>query len=435
MIDLTSYARTLNNRPVAVYGLGRSGLACVRALCAAGISVAAWDDHAGQRQQAADAGATIDPMEDLAGFAALVLSPGIPLHFPTPHPVVLRARAAGVEVIGDIELLHRAGHGLKTVGITGTNGKSTTTALLGHVLNRCGIGAVIGGNIGTPVMALDLSGAQVIVLELSSYQIDLCPDFTPDVAVLLNLTPDHIDRHGSMGGYIAAKERLFAGAGAAIICTDDVDSAALADRVQGRTLHRVSFNDAPAQAPASTLRGEHNRQNIAAVTMAAHLCGAGKADILSALADFPGLPHRMYPVRTIGEVAYINDSKATNADAAGKALACFDSIYWIVGGKAKEGGLNGLEPLMGRVAHAFTIGAAAESFAAWLEHNKVPFTPCGTIDRAVGAAHAMAQKAGEKSVVLLSPACASFDQFTSFEHRGDVFTALVRELDGERARA
>lgn len=435
MIDLTSYARTLNNRPVAVYGLGRSGLACVRALRAAGVAVTAWDDHPTQRQQAADAGATIDPMEDLSGYAVMILSPGIPLHFPAPHPVVLRARAAGVEIIGDIELLHRAGHGLKTVGITGTNGKSTTTALLGHVLNRCGIGAVIGGNIGKPVMDLDLSGAKILVLELSSYQIDLCPGFTPDIAVLLNLSPDHIDRHGSMNGYIAAKERLFAGAGEAVICTDDMESSALADRVQSRTLHRVSFHDTPAQAPAPTLQGDHNRQNIAAVTMAARLCGAQEAGILSALADFPGLPHRIYPVRTIGAVTYINDSKATNAEAAGKALACFDSIYWIIGGKAKEGGLSGLEPFTNRIAHAFTIGAAAESFAAWLEQNHVPFTPCKTMDRAVAAAHDMAQQSGQKSVVLLSPACASFDQFTSFEHRGDVFTALVQQLDGERARA
>lgn len=459
MIDLKAYVSTLNGKPAAVYGLGLSGMAAVRALVAAGVSVRAWDDDAGKRETAAKAGAQIDDLSgDLSNFAFLLLSPGIPLHFPAPHPVVARARAAGTEIIGDIELLHRAGHGLKTIGVTGTNGKSTTTALIGHILNDAGMHVAVGGNIGKAALDLNLSGADAVVLELSSYQLDLCPDFAPDIAVHLNLTPDHLDRHGDVEGYKTAKMRIFRGAGQAVIGVDDAPSQAMLHSVEKsgmRAVYAISASapvargayvrdgilfDAMGAQPAEigdlramkTLPGVHNHQNAAAAYAACRLMEARAEAIMAAMRRYPGLPHRMHLVRVINGVSYVNDSKATNADAAAKALACYRNIYWILGGKPKDGGLDGLEPLLERVSHAFVIGAAAPDFSRWLARRGVPLTQCDTMARAVPEAHRLAQagrgQPGGAGVVMLSPACASFDQFRSFEHRGDVFTDLVKAL-------
>lgn len=457
MIDLTAYMKTCSGKPVAVLGLGLSGLACIRAVKAAGYPVHAWDDNPRQQKMAAEAGAVIDSFDDMNGYEFLVLSPGIPFHFPQPHPVVIRARQTGTEIIGDIELLHRAGHGLKTIGITGTNGKSTTTALIGHILNEAGIKAAVGGNIGKAVLDFDLQGCKVIVLELSSYQLDLCDQFSADIAVHLNLTPDHIDRHGSLQGYVDAKMRIFRGRGEAVIGADDEASKSMGAQVEARNTRKVRYisstraiahgvsvvngilydgdHDMGSVKDCLTLPGQHNHQNIAAAYAVCRMIGVSPGDIMMALHTYPGLPHRMFLLRTINGIAYVNDSKATNADAAGKALACYEHIYWILGGKAKEGGLSGLEPFMGHVAKAYVIGEATEEFSGWLTKLNIAHAKCGTIDKAVSQAHSEAQldqKSG--AVVLLSPACASFDQFRSFEHRGQVFTDLVAGLDDNLER-
>jgi UDP-N-acetylmuramoylalanine--D-glutamate ligase len=458
MIDLKSYVSTLNDKPVAVYGLGLSGMTAARALIAAGARVTAWDDDTEKREQAREMNATIDSMQNLSGYAFLVLSPGIPLHFPQPHPAVLRAREAGVEIIGDVELLHRSGHGLKTIGITGTNGKSTTTALTGHILGACGLDIAVGGNIGKPVLDMDVTGKNAVLLELSSYQLDLCASFSPDIAVHLNLTPDHIDRHGDLKGYVDAKMRIFRGKGIAIMGIDDAHSLAMLDSVQKegmRDVYGVSatrkvtrgvyvengilfdcMGEQPVKAGSlsgcAALSGSHNHQNAAASYAVCRLMGIEPRFIMEAMASYPGLPHRMFTTRMINGIAYINDSKATNADAAGKALACYRNIYWILGGRPKEGGLNGLESFMDRIRHAFVIGEASADFSAWLSRYNVNVTSCETLDRAVEAAHRLAQnqrgQPGGLEVVLLSPACSSFDQFQSFEHRGQAFTDLVKNL-------
>lgn len=432
MIDVTKFVETLGGKPVALFGLGISNIAAIKALVKAGAKVFAWDDSEERCAAAEEAGATIKNLveEGLAGYGCLVLAPGVPLTHPAPHPVVERAQAAGVEILCDIEILHRCDHGRKTIGITGTNGKSTTTALIGHVLNECGIKAVIGGNIGKAALDLDLiprvpmmdgpqgrpseSGhaKEVIVLELSSYQIDLCPTFKPDIAVLLNVTPDHIDRHGDMEGYKAAKMRLFADHDRQVkIAYPEID---------------------PCVRACQNMTGDHNLQNASAALQVCEALGLNRDDILAAIKTFPGLAHRQYPVRVINGVSYINDSKATNAEATGRALVCYRNIYWIVGGKPKEGGLNGLEPYRDHIAHAYLIGEAAADFGAWLDNHAVPHEVSETLDRAVVKAHRAAQEGrgqpGGAGVVLLSPACASFDQFKSFEERGDLFTTLVDEL-------
>lgn len=464
MIDVSAFAQTLNGRPVAVFGLGVSNIAAIAALHAAGVTTAAWDDSADNRDAAARAGAELRDLmaEDLSAYACLVLAPGVPLHHPAPHPVVEKARAEGLEIICDIEIFARARVPRPVIAITGTNGKSTTTALIGHILNESGRGAAVGGNIGTPVLALDLPAATgAIVLEISSFQMDLCPTFAPHIAVHLNFSRDHIDRHGDMDGYIAAKEALFRGAGHGVIGVDDDWSRAMFDRLSAgaRTLCPVAVTRKPdngiyvengqlfdardgvAETGISldirTLPGTHNQQNAAAAYAACRLWGIAAEAIVAAMKTFPGLPHRQYLVRVINGVPYINDSKATNADAAMRALACYRRIYWIAGGKPKEGGLSGTEPYLERVAHAFLIGEAADDFAAWLKKYDVAFTICHTLDFAVQAAHKAAQDdrgaPGGVGTVLLSPACASFDQFKNFEERGDRFTAYVQALPEDEA--
>ncbi len=457
----------MNERIAAVLGLGKSGLAAALALKVSGARLWAWDDADEKRAAAAAAG--INPIDlahcDWRKPEFLVLSPGIPHRHPAPHPVAALAIANGKPIIGDIELLLRAVPEAGYLGITGTNGKSTTTALTGHVLQRAGRAAAVGGNIGVPALALPRLGTDgLYVLELSSYQLELVPSLACRVAVLLNLTPDHIDRHGDMAGYIAAKERIFQRQGAgdtAVIGIDDEPSRNLRDRLAAAGRQRViaiscrervaggvhaiggKLIDETGGAPVevmdlgtvTTLPGEHNWQNAAASYAACRAVGLAPDAIAAGLATYPGLAHRQELVATIGDIRYVNDSKATNADAAAKALACYDPIYWILGGRPKAGGLAGLEPFYRRVVHAYLIGEAAADFARQLE-GRVPATACGTLERALEAAHGQAQAERRRgAVVLLSPACASFDQFANFEARGDLFRKLVERLAAASGRA
>ena len=444
--------------PVAVFGLGRSGLSAARALMAAGAEVRAWDDDARRRAIAAEAGVPlVDSMAaDWRDLTTLVLSPGVPLTHPAPHPVVARAREAGCEVIGDIELLGRTMRGVRYIGVTGTNGKSTTTALIGHILALAGQDVAVGGNLGTPALDLDpLSADGAYVLEMSSYQIDLTVSITFDVAVLLNVTPDHLDRHGDFEHYLEVKRRIFhrqTTPRTAVVGVDDEAAravhAALAVKAEQRVI-AVSAERPVAGgvyvvdgmlfdategaatplldlAAVSTLPGAHNWQNAAAAFAVARASGVAAPVAAACLRSFPGLAHRLEQVAVIDGVRYVNDSKATNAAAAAKALAAHERVLWIAGGRAKAGGIEALAPLFGRIDHAFLIGEAAEGFAATLG-DAVPHTLCGDLETAVGRAAGLA---GPGAVVLLSPACASFDQFADFEARGDAFRDLVEDLPG-----
>jgi UDP-N-acetylmuramoylalanine--D-glutamate ligase len=444
-------------RRVAVLGLARSGIAAARSLAAGGAAVLAWDDKEAARDAVAGDIALADPAAaDFRHIAALILSPGIPHSFPKPHPAVLRARAAGTEIIGDIELLGRARPDARYVGITGTNGKSTTTALIGHILAAAGKRVEIGGNLGTAALSLAPLGQNgTYVLELSSFQLELVTSLACDVAVLLNITPDHLDRHGDMAGYIAAKRRIFAGQGAgatAIVGIDDPICRDICDELRAGSTRVVPISvtmpapggiyiedgwliDATGPRPvrvfelarAERLPGTHNWQNAAAAYAAARAVGVEVEAAVEAIRTFPGLAHRQELVATIDGVRFINDSKATNADAAEKALACYQAIYWIVGGLPKAGGITSLAPYFERLRHAYLIGSATEEFAATLGAS-VPFTRCGDLAIAVAAASEEARADGAPdAVVLLSPACASYDQFAHFEARGDAFREFVEK--------
>lgn len=464
MIGLSAY----RGHDVGVMGLGRSGLAAARALAAGGARVAAWDDDAGRREAAAASGiACASPAERLGAIDLIVWSPGIPHLHPRPHPLATSARRAGRPLVADIELLCRAEPDAEIVGITGTNGKSTTTALVGHVLASAGRRAAVGGNLGPPALGLEPLGAGgVYVLELSSYQLDLMPEARCGIAVLLNVSPDHLDRHGGMHGYVAAKARVFDRAepgDVAVIGVDDPYGAWVRDRVArgprrivpvtvgarrpgavwveaGRLVDETG--DAPLEVvdlrACATLPGAHNWQNAAAAYAVCRALGVEAPVIATALRTFPGLAHRQETVATIGGVRWINDSKATNAESAARALASYPRIHWILGGLAKDEGVEHLAPWFDRVVHAYLIGAATDRFAAVLQ-DRVPYTKAGTLEAAVAAAHrgTSAEREGgsEPPVVLLSPACASFDQFASFEARGDAFRALVAALAGRSGEA
>ena len=463
-------AACYSGKTVAVFGLARTGLASVRALKAGRAHVIAWDDNSAARDAGHDAGAQIAPWREWAwdGIAALILSPGVPLTHPRPHEVVAHAKAAGVPVIGDVELFAReirpdAGQPGKApvIAITGTNGKSTTTALLGHILTSAGFDAQVGGNIGKAVLELAPPNSKTIyVLEMSSFQIDLAPGLHPDVALLSNLTPDHIDRHGSMENYAAVKERLLSQVpkdGHVIVGVDDDYSAAIftalsakggtlavpvsVGKVLGRGVFAVdgALYDAQGARAASVmaledaarLPGAHNWQNIALAYAAGRIFVKDARTVTNAIATFPGLAHRMEEVGHIGKTRFVNDSKATNADATARALACYPDIFWIAGGKPKEGGIESLERYFPRVRKAYLIGEAAESFARTLD-GKAPHEFSGTLDKAVEqAAIDAARSAAPAPVVLLSPASASYDQFKDFEQRGDTFRALVAKLPQE----
>ena len=452
MIAVTSF----RNQRVAVLGLARSGMTAAEALKQGGADVLAWDDNAEKRTQATARGLPVVDLAnaDLAGIEALVLSPGIPSTFPKPHKVPARMRDAGIEIISDIELLARNNRDARYAGITGTNGKSTTTALLGHILGEAGLPVAIGGNLGVPALSLDmLDRSGVYVLEMSSYQLELTHSLVFDVATLLNVTPDHLDRHGGMDGYVAAKERIFTGQRppqAAIVGLDDDICAGIAKKLAANG-HRVVPISSERAAPggvyvsgssliddidgkkvvvldlATLLRlpGQHNWQNAAAAFAAARCLGIGADAAVRGIASFPGLAHRQELIATIDGVRYINDSKATNADATAKALACYDDIFWIAGGLPKEGGIADLAPFFPRIRRAYLIGQAAPSFAQTLA-GRVGFTMSGDLATALRQASAAAT---DGSTVLLSPACASFDQFTDFEARGEAFRRLVTAME------
>ncbi len=398
-------ARAFAGKHYAVYGLARSGLATVEALLASGAKVTAWDAREEARAKA-PAGAEIADLDeaDLSQFDSLVVTPGLPLN---RHPIAKRARDAGIEIIGDIELFARARPELpphKVVGITGTNGKSTTTALVHHILETAGVPTTMGGNIGLPILAQDpLPEGGVYVLELSSYQIDLTQSLDCDVAVLLNITPDHLDRYESFEAYAASKARLF-----------EMSKGLI---VRGR-------NVGLDQSHWPALQGPHNAQNAAAAIETCHALGIGEGEIEEGLRSYPGLTHRMERVREKHGVLFVNDSKATNPTATAPALAAFPAIRWILGGQAKTDNLDECAPHFGHVRSAYTIGEAAELFTTLLSPH-IPVKNCGKLDEAVRQA---ARDAKPGDTVLLSPACASFDQFRDFEDRGEQFKALVGAL-------
>ena len=447
--------------PVAVMGLGKSGLATAEALRAAGAEVWAWDDSEAKREEARAKGfepvdLTTCPWSELT---SLVLSPGIPHTHPKPHPAAALARKHKVEIIGDIELLARCERHATFIGVTGTNGKSTTTALIGHILKRAGKRAAVGGNIGTPVLALDPLGDGIYVLEMSSYQLELTVSLTFDVAVLINISPDHLDRHGGMDGYVKAKKLIFhrqTTPRTAVVGVDDPHALALHDELMrtgdqhviaisaARRLDRGVYVEdgilfdaiqGPAEKvgdlrPIPTLPGQHNWQNAAAAHAACRAIGVDGNTIVEAMASYPGLAHRQETVAVIGGLTFVNDSKATNADAAAKALGCYDAIYWIAGGRAKEGGIASLAPLFGRIRRAYLIGESAQPFARSLPAS-LPHEISLTLEAALKAAHRDAIKDGASgAVILLSPAAASFDQFANFEARGDAFRSLTLALPG-----
>jgi UDP-N-acetylmuramoylalanine--D-glutamate ligase len=452
-------------RTVAVFGLARSGLAAAKALIAGGASLACWDENEAARAAAAAEGLDLVDLAqaDWSDFAALVLSPGVPLTHPAPHWTVLRARAAGIEIIGDVELFARAvamapeHKRPRIVAITGTNGKSTTTALIGHVLRAAGRDARVGGNIGVGVLDLpDMHGGAIYVLELSSYQLDLTSTLKPDVAILLNVSPDHLERHGGMEGYLAAKRRVLLNQGkgdTAVIGVDDAYGQQICTEItaankrtiwpisarksigrgvyvlQGRLYDAVDgrVSEVIDLTPIRSLPGRHNWQNAAAAYAAARALGVTTADAAEGLQSFPGLAHRMETIGAIGNVRFVNDSKATNADAARQAMSSYPRFYWIAGGRPKEGGISGLEDLFGGIARAYLIGEAEEDFARTLEGH-APYARAGTLDAAVRAAFADARKEEGEAIVLFSPACASFDQYADFEERGEAFRAAVQAL-------
>ncbi len=423
----------LKGEEIAIVGLGRSGMSSVAACIASKADVFVFDDNEAACQQAEKLGAQHLTLDDFSWdvVKALVLAPGIPLYFPTPHPWAVAARAAGVPVICDIELFAQARAALpphKVIGITGTNGKSTTTALITHIIREAGIPVVMGGNIGIPILDYDpLRAGGVYVLELSSYQIDLLHSLQCDVAVLTNITPDHLDRHGDFAGYVAAKERLFGLRGTndvAVIGTDDAPSREIYARAAEPKI-AISKNDIIGdQLDWPALQGIHNAQNVAAAVAACAAIGIAREDILASLKTFPGLAHRMERIGTHRGVLYVNDSKATNADSTAPALSAYADIHWILGGRRKSDELDACLPYLKNVRAAYVIGEAADIFAEILApHIKVH--ECGTLENAVARA-AYAAKAGE--VVLLSPACASQDQFKDFEARGDAFRAAVEKV-------
>jgi UDP-N-acetylmuramoylalanine--D-glutamate ligase len=466
VIPVTTFA----GKKVAVFGLGGSGLVSASALLAGGADVIGYDDNAQSVTKATAAGIPTADLHraDWTKIAALVLAPGVPLTHPAPHWTVELARTAGVEVIGDIELFCREraklAPGAPFVAITGTNGKSTTTALVAHLAASAGMDAQLGGNIGTAILSLQpprqgsVKPTRVHVIECSSYQIDLAPSLDPSVGILINLSEDHLDRHGTMEHYAAVKECLVAGVpdnGTAIIGVDDEWCRATASQLEesGKSVVRISVrqeltsgiyvseqrimraNGVDMEPIAElggigSLRGLHNAQNAACATAAALALGLAPATIQAGLRSFPGLAHRMEEIGRRGAVLYVNDSKATNADSAAQALACFGDIFWIAGGKPKTGGIESLRGFFPRIRKAYLIGEAAQEFAGTLG-AAVPHEIDGTLDKALAAATRDADaSAASEPVVLLSPACASFDQYRNFEVRGDAFRALVRVLPG-----
>ncbi len=461
--------RGFEGKRVAVFGLGRTGLTAARALIAGGAKVGLWDEKAPAREAAAAEGLPLLDLEtaDWSSLDALLLSPGVPLTHPKPHWTVEKAKAAGVEIVGDIELFARTVNAApphkrpKVVLISGTNGKSTTTALIGHILNGAGKDARVGGNIGLGVLGLDdMHGGAIYVLEVSSYQLDLTSSLKPDVAVLLNISPDHLDRHGDMDGYVAAKRRVLlnqAKGDTAVIGVDDAWCQRICTEITAanrRTICPISAGRAIGRGVyalqgvlydglgervsevcdllrARALPGRHNWQNAAAAYAAVRALGVTAQDAAEGLMSFPGLAHRMELAGQIKGVRFVNDSKATNADAARAAMSSYPKFFWIAGGVAKAGGVEPLADLFPRVHKAYLVGESAGDFARTLD-GRAATVMSGDLETAVAQAfadaRAEAERTGEETVVLLSPACASFDQFADFEKRGDAFRAIVQGL-------
>jgi UDP-N-acetylmuramoylalanine--D-glutamate ligase len=443
----------------AVVGLGKNGSPAARSLQQMGASVAAWDDSEAAR--AAAGGLTLrDLREGPFDFDALILSPGIAHRFPSPHPIAARAQAGGIPILSDAELLfqavRRSGSRARFVGITGTNGKSTTTALLAHILKGAGLPVGAGGNLGPAALGLPcLPHHGVYVLEMSSYMLERLATLRFDAAVMLNLSPDHIDRHGDMAGYVRAKRAIFdrqTAADLAVIGLDDGPSREMAGSLRSGLQRIVTVSGFAGSADvccedgvlrdesgplfrmadARALPGAHNAQNAAAAAAVATHLGVSRGAIAQGLASYPGLPHRQQLVATVDGVRFINDSKATNADASERALVCYDRVIWIAGGMAKEGGIAPLAPLFGRIAKTFLIGRDAPILAETLIAHNAGFENVGTLEAAVPAAFAAARANGVP-VVLLSPACASWDQFTGYDQRGERFAQLARGLAEGRA--
>ncbi|BDG71116.1 UDP-N-acetylmuramoyl-L-alanine--D-glutamate ligase [Roseomonas fluvialis] len=446
---------------IAVVGLGRAGLPAALRLVEWGAEVEAWDDGEAQRAAATVAGLTLrDPSEGRFRADALLLSPGIPHLLPRAHPAAEAARAAGAPVLCDVEFLYRAVLAAQSrarfVGVTGTNGKSTTTALIHHVLTKAGRVAQVGGNLGPPALSLNILGSEgVYTLEMSSYMLERIATLRFNVAVMLNLSPDHLDRHGDMAGYAAAKARIFARQShedVAVLGQDDAITAAMAAGLAARIVPISADTAQPggiwAEGPvlrdddgpiadlrdARALPGSHNAQNAAAAAAACRALGVARADIAAGIATFAGLQHRLERVGEARGVVFVNDSKATNADSAARALASYDRVVWIAGGEAKEGGIESLVPYFPRIAHAVLIGRDAAVLARTLAAHGIPHEVAGTLDAAVPAA-AAAAFAGAAPVVLLSPACASWDQFSGFDERGDSFRDLARSIAATHGRA
>jgi UDP-N-acetylmuramoylalanine--D-glutamate ligase len=457
--------RGFEGRTVAVFGLARTGLTAARALILGGAKVVVWDEKPESRAAAQSEGLELLDLStaDWSQFAALMLSPGVPLTHPKPHWTVEKAKAAGVEILGDIELFARTVNAApehkrpKIVAITGTNGKSTTTALIGHICAAAGRDTRVGGNIGQGVLGLeDMHGGAVYVLELSSYQLDLTSSLKPDVSVLLNVSPDHLDRHGGMEGYVEAKRRILLNQGkgdTAVIGVDDPWGQRICTEITAanrRTIVPVSASKAMGRGVyvlqgllydatgdraveiadllrARSLPGRHNWQNAAAAYSAVRGLGLTSQEAADGLMSFPGLAHRMETVGTVGKVRFVNDSKATNADAARQAMSSYPKFYWIAGGVPKAGGIDSLVDLFPRIEKAYLVGESQDAFAATLE-GKAKVAKCGALPAAVAAAYADAAASGQEAVVLLSPACASFDQFADFEARGEAFREAVTAL-------
>ena len=456
---------TFKGQKVAIFGLARTGIAAALALKAGGAEVLAWDDGSEARANALKVGINLVDLRAHAfdGITALVMSPGVPLYGPNMHWSVAKAHDAQVPIIGDAELFAREINAIyeadrpKIVAITGTNGKSTTSALIAHILSANGHDVRLGGNIGTSVLALEppRRGA-IYVLELSSYQLDLVTSLRVNVAIHLNLSPDHLERHGDMARYAAAKRAIFNNQQHqdwAIIGVDDDWGMALCTRfnaANGRVVVPISSGQALGKGVcalgsmlwdnldgrshmaadlslARALPGTHNAQNAAAAYAAARALGLSTEAITKALNSFPGLEHRLQEIAHIGLVRFFNDSKATNTDATSQALAAFSSLRWIVGGQAKSDGIVALASLFPNVVKAYLVGEASEAFAEAF-NSRLDYQKCGTIDVAVAHAYADAVASGREEVIVLSPACASFDQFTDFEARGRYFTSCVKEI-------
>lgn len=458
MIRLTEFT----GKRIAVFGLGRSGLMAARALVDVGAHVFAWDDNAPPREAADQSEIPLHDLHalDWTGLDMLVLAPGVPVTHPEPHWTVKAAIASNIPITSDIELFLQQRAGVEKsapfIGITGTNGKSTTTALIAHLLNAAGYPADAGGNIGIPILKLpSFEEQRISVIECSSFQIDITPSLAPDIGVLLNLSPDHLDRHGTMENYAAVKRRLLEKSAHGVIGLDDAFCREIYTQLRDAGLKTTTISADINLNPdilygsgeiqlkdgniyqklinlneVYTLRGDHNLQNAAAATAVLLALGIEKRQFLPAFFTFAGLSHRMELVARLGRILFINDSKATNADAASKALSSFEPIYWIAGGRPKTDGIDALLPLFPRIKKAFLIGEAEDRFAHTLKGH-VESEKCVSLDTAVSKAFLAAKNDGAKEpAIVFSPACASFDQYPNFEVRGDAFRKIVEQIPG-----